>query len=48
MSQYGLYFKQVWLALHQSDFPDNVMTEYEEKFSSRGHRIYRMEAKFRK
>ena len=48
MSQYGLYFKQVWLDLHQSDFPDNVMTEYEEKFSSRGHRIYRMEAKFRK
>ena len=48
MSQYGLYFKQVWLDLHQSDFPDNVMAEYEEKFSSRGHRIYRMEAKFRK
>ena len=48
MSTYGLYFKQVWLDLHQSDFEGNIMTEYEEKFSSRGQRIYRMEAKYRK
>lgn len=38
--------KQVWLDLHASDFEDNVMTEYEEKFSSKGQVIYRVEAKF--
>ena len=47
MSEYGMYFKQVWLDLHKSDFEGNVMTEYEEKFSSRGNRIYRLEAVFR-
>lgn len=46
MSQYGMHFKQVWLNLHASDFEGNVQTEYEEKFSARGQRIYRMEAKF--
>ncbi|WP_165005429.1 MULTISPECIES: tRNA (guanosine(46)-N7)-methyltransferase TrmB [unclassified Enterococcus] len=45
-SQYGLILQQVWLDLHQSDFEGNIMTEYEEKFSSRGQRIYRVEAKF--
>ncbi|MBD3948579.1 tRNA (guanosine(46)-N7)-methyltransferase TrmB [Tuanshanicoccus lijuaniae] len=47
-SQYGVKLKQVWLDLHQSDFEGNIMTEYEEKFSSRGHRIYRLEAYFEK
>lgn len=45
-SQYGIKLKQVWLDLHQSDFEGNVMTEYEEKFSSKGQRIYRLEAYF--
>ncbi|MBS4461358.1 tRNA (guanosine(46)-N7)-methyltransferase TrmB [Aerococcaceae bacterium zg-B36] len=45
-SQYGVKLKQVWLDLHQSDFEGNIMTEYEEKFSSRGQRIYRLEAYF--
>ena len=45
-SQYGMRLKKVWLDLHQSDFEDNIMTEYEEKFSSRGQRIYRVEAQF--
>ncbi|MFV0560008.1 MAG: tRNA (guanosine(46)-N7)-methyltransferase TrmB [Enterococcus sp.] len=45
-SQYGLILKQVWLDLHQSTFEGNIMTEYEEKFSSRGQRIYRLEAYF--
>lgn len=45
-SQYGLILKQVWLDLHQSEFVGNIMTEYEEKFSSRGQRIYRVEAYF--
>ncbi len=47
MSQYGMSFKQVWLDLHTSDYTENIMTEYEEKFSSRGSRIYRLEATFR-
>lgn len=45
-SKYGMTINQVWLDLHQSDFEGNVMTEYEEKFSSKGQRIYRVEAKF--
>ena len=45
-SQYGMVLKQVWLDLHQSDYEGNIMTEYEEKFSSRGQRIYRVEAQF--
>ena len=46
-SQYGMILKQVWLDLHQSQFEGNIMTEYEEKFSSKGQRIYRVEAQFK-
>ncbi|AEF24679.1 tRNA (guanosine(46)-N7)-methyltransferase TrmB [Streptococcus parauberis] len=46
MSQYGMTLNQVWLDLHASDYPDNVMTEYEAKFSSLGQVIYRLEAQF--
>ena len=46
LSQYGMILKQVWLDLHQSQFEGNIMTEYEEKFSSKGQRIYRVEARF--
>lgn len=46
MSQYGMYFKQVWLDLHQADFEGNIETEYEMKFSAKGQRIYRLEAAF--
>ncbi|HEA4076680.1 TPA: tRNA (guanosine(46)-N7)-methyltransferase TrmB [Enterococcus faecium] len=45
-SQYGMILKRVWLDLHQSQFEGNIMTEYEEKFSSKGQRIYRVEAQF--
>ncbi|MBS7576523.1 MULTISPECIES: tRNA (guanosine(46)-N7)-methyltransferase TrmB [unclassified Enterococcus] len=45
-SQFGMKLKQVWLDLHSSDFEDNIMTEYEEKFSTKGQRIYRVEAQF--
>ncbi|MDN6639673.1 MAG: tRNA (guanosine(46)-N7)-methyltransferase TrmB [Tetragenococcus sp.] len=45
-SQYGMTIKQVWLDLHASDFADNIMTEYEEKFSEKGQPIYRVEVKF--
>ncbi len=39
--------KNISLDLHSSDFEGNCMTEYEEKFSSQGMPIYRVEAKFR-
>ena len=45
-SEYGMQLKQVWLDLHVADFEGNVMTEYEEKFSSKGQPIYRVEAQF--
>ena len=34
------------LDLHHSDYKDNIMTEYEEKFSSQGMPIYRLEARY--
>lgn len=45
-SQYGMILKQVWLDLHASNYEGNVMTEYEQKFSSKGQVIYRVEAQF--
>jgi tRNA (guanine-N7-)-methyltransferase len=45
-SKYGLLLTFVSLDLHTSDFEGNIMTEYEEKFSSKGNRIYRSEAKY--
>ena len=45
-SQYGMIIQKVWLDLHKSEYEGNIMTEYEEKFSSRGQRIYRVEARF--
>lgn len=41
--RYGLLMQNICLDLHSSDF-DNIMTEYEERFSSQGMRIYRLEA----
>ena len=34
------------LDLHNSDYEGNIMTEYEEKFSSQGMPIYRLEARY--
>lgn len=45
-SQYGMVLNQVWLDLHSSNYEGNVMTEYEQKFSSKGQVIYRVEAQF--
>ncbi|WML25269.1 tRNA (guanosine(46)-N7)-methyltransferase TrmB [Neobacillus sp. OS1-33] len=42
-SAYGLLLKYVSLDLHNSEYEGNIMTEYEEKFSEKGHRIYRCE-----
>ena len=44
--QYGWLLQNISLDLHQSGL-DNVMTEYEEKFSAQGNRIYRLEARRR-
>lgn len=46
-SEYGLILNYVSLDLHNSEFEGNIMTEYEEKFSQKGSRIYRCEAQFR-
>ncbi|MBS4195074.1 tRNA (guanosine(46)-N7)-methyltransferase TrmB [Lederbergia citri] len=45
-TNFGLRLKFVSLDLHKSDFEGNIMTEYEEKFSSKGHPIYRCEVKY--
>ncbi|WP_064092689.1 tRNA (guanosine(46)-N7)-methyltransferase TrmB [Rossellomorea aquimaris] len=45
-SWYGLHLKFLSLDLHKSDFEGNIMTEYEEKFSAKGQRIYRVEAQY--
>ena len=48
LANYGMKLKKVWLDLHQDEefAPQNVMTEYEQKFSQKGQVIYRLEAKF--
>lgn len=43
-----MIMKNIALDLHSKNDPDNIMTEYEEKFSKKGFHIYRVEAKFRK
>lgn len=40
--------KNISLDLHNSDFADNIKTEYEEKFSNKGMPIYRLEAYYKK
>ncbi|MDR7000515.1 tRNA (guanosine(46)-N7)-methyltransferase TrmB [Neobacillus niacini] len=45
-SQYGLLLKYLSLDLHNSDYEGNIMTEYEQKFSEKGNRIYRCEVKY--
>lgn len=45
-SEYGLLLKYVSLDFHKSDYEGNIMTEYEEKFSEKGSRIYRCEVKY--
>lgn len=45
-SQFGMKLEEVSLDLHALNDPLNVMTEYEEKFSKKGQRIYRCKARF--
>lgn len=46
LCQNGWLLQNISLDLHNTDF-DNIMTEYEEKFSAQGYRIYRVEARKR-
>ena len=46
MSSYGMVLKFVSLDLHANMPEDNIMTEYEEKFSAKGQPIYRLESQF--
>ena len=46
LCQNGWLLQNISLDLHKSDY-DNIMTEYEEKFSAQGYRIYRVEARKR-
>jgi tRNA (guanine-N7-)-methyltransferase len=46
VSEYGMLLKDVSLNLHANMPEDNIMTEYEEKFSAKGQPIYRLEAQF--
>ncbi|OJF95759.1 tRNA (guanosine(46)-N7)-methyltransferase TrmB [Alkalibacterium sp. 20] len=47
-SNYPVKLTEVYLDLHRSDVKENVMTEYEEKFSKKGKRIYKAVLQFPK
>ena len=44
LSQNGFALKNISLNLHESNFEDNIMTEYEKRFTDLGQPIYRLEA----
>lgn len=44
LSQYGYQIRTISLDLHHSEIENNIMTEYEEKFSKKGNPIYYLEA----
>ncbi|WP_188634078.1 tRNA (guanosine(46)-N7)-methyltransferase TrmB [Lentibacillus kapialis] len=46
LSQFGLELTEVKLDLHGAEDSENIMTEYEEKFSAKGQQIYRCRAQF--
>ncbi|WP_301109163.1 tRNA (guanosine(46)-N7)-methyltransferase TrmB [Sporosarcina sp.] len=46
MTDYGMKLLAVSLDLHANMPEDNILTEYEEKFSSKGQPIYRLEAQY--
>lgn len=46
ISAYGMILHDVSLDLHAEMPEDNIMTEYEEKFSAKGQPIYRLEARY--
>ena len=46
-SQNGFLLSEISLDLHKSDFEDNIVTEYEERFVNQGLPIYRVVAKLK-
>lgn len=44
LSSFGFKLKNISLDLHNSDFEDNIVTEYEAKFVAEGLPIHRLEA----
>ncbi len=46
-SSCGFKLSNISLDLHNSDFEGNIVTEYEQKFSSQGFPIYRLEARLK-
>lgn len=44
--KYDWKLSNISLDLHNSDYKENIMTEYEEKFSLEGMPIYRLEARY--
>lgn len=46
MNAFGMKFQALNLDVHDNEPEDNIRTEYEEKFSSRGHKIYWIQASF--
>lgn len=47
LSEQGFTLKNISLDLHNSGFEDNIVTEYEERFSNQGLPIYRLEAVYK-
>lgn len=46
MNNYGMKFHDVNLNVHAEESPDNIRTEYEDKFSEQGYVIYQLKASF--
>jgi len=46
MNTYGMKFENLNLDVHDDEPETNIRTEYEEKFSQRGHKIYWIQASF--
>ena len=46
LNQFGMTFHEVNLNLHENEPEDNIRTEYEGKFSSKGNLIYWLKASF--
>ena len=44
LSKYGYTIEEISFDLHNSEIEGNIMTEYEEKFSSKGNNIYYLKA----
>lgn len=43
LTEYGYHIRDLSLNLYEDEYPDNIPTEYEEKFHAKGMPIYRVE-----